>query len=197
MIDLRIALALAVVVAGCAPGSQADPGAPTAGSASAGPTPAAPAASPPAVQAADGVEVTVLEVEQRSDSFGSGVSYRLEVRNDRGEPIGAIPPQAGPLRDAPAEEGLAEAATPASREQRGDEAPPTVDTVVVGPGQTLALDPPSGAQPVSEGIERLRVCVEILDLGPRQVEHGQSLRVSLDPAVAAQLACSEPTPIGG
>jgi len=199
--SVRIALALAVLLAGCAPGSRADPGAPTDGTGSTG-TSSAPAASSttaasPEVRPADGVTVAVLDVEQESDSLGSGVTYRLEVRNDRNEPVAVIPPQAGQLQSSTTEPGLVEAATPASREQRGDEAPPTVDTVVVGAGQTLALEPPSGAAPISEGAQRLRICVEVLEgVGP-QASHGQEGRMSLDAADAALLACSEPTPIGG
>lgn len=194
MTRLRTVLALAVVLAACAPGSQADPGAPTDATGTAA-TPGT--AASPEVLDAEGVSVAVLDIERQSDSLGGSVTYRLEVRNDRTEPVAAITPQAGPLRDSVTEQGLVEAATPASREQRGDEAPPTVDAVVVGAGQTLALEPPSGAAALSEGAQRLRVCVEVLELGARQVDHGQALRMSLSPADPVLLACSEPTPIGG
>ncbi len=191
----RTALALALLAIGCAPGSQAQPGASADATSSTGNSPTA--AASPQVRPADGVAVTVLDIERQSDTFGSGVTYRLELRNDRDEPVAAFPPQAGSLRDSVTEPGLMEAAAPASREQRGDEAPPTVDAVVVGPGQTLALEPPSGAQALSDGAERLRVCVEIYEqVGPDAV-HGQELRVSLHGADTALLACSEPTPIGG
>lgn len=200
-----IAAAL-VLAAGC--GQDAAPAGPTAAAGTV-PTPGsartpgiaateAPVTEPPTVAtpaSVDDVEVTVDALRPSRDAVGTLLAFDATVRNagDRAVlvPLGATPAVAGAGADVLLSVPFAV--------QGGGEAPPQVEAVVLGPGQSRPLASESSVA-LPDGASQVRVCIEVLDaeVAPGGGEDGEELRFSAPGGpLPVTHACSAPSALTG